>query len=77
MRVVVLILVLVLVLGLIGWLQFSSPNGNPTIEVDTDKVRQDTSTIVEKTKNAVDSAAGKIDASIDREPVAPVDPVAP
>ncbi len=42
-----------------------------TLRVDTEKVRQDTSTIVEKSKQAVDHAAEKIDASIDSEPISP------
>ncbi|MEZ6078087.1 MAG: hypothetical protein R3C56_21170 [Pirellulaceae bacterium] len=43
------------------------------LSVDTEKVRQDTSTIVEKSKTKpVDHAfAEKIDASIDREPISP------
>lgn len=69
MRAVVIIAVLLVVFGLVGWVQFSTPDGDPTMRVDSDKVRQDTSVIVEKSKQAIDSAAEKIDASIDRDPV--------
>ena len=69
MRAVILIAVIVLILGLLGWLQFSSPDGDPTIRVDTDRIKQDTSEIVEKTKDVVDEITGKVDASVDREPI--------
>lgn len=69
MRAIIAIAVVLLVLGLVGWIQFSSPNGDPTVRVDSDKVRRDTSMIVEKSKQAVDSAAEQIDASIDRNPL--------
>lgn len=69
MRALIAIVLLMLVLGLIGWLRFSSPDGNPTIQVDTEKVKQDTAEIVEKSKQAVDTAAKKIDANIDSDPV--------
>jgi hypothetical protein len=69
MRAVIVIVVIVLVLGLVGWLQFSSPNGEPTIRVDTDKIKQDTSQIVEKAKDVVEETAENLDTSIDREPL--------
>ncbi|MCC7335044.1 MAG: hypothetical protein IT422_08105 [Pirellulaceae bacterium] len=71
MRALIVIVILLLILAAVGWLKFSSPNGDPTLRVDTEKVRQDTSTIVEKSKQAVDHAAEKIDASIDSEPISP------
>lgn len=71
MRALIVIVVLLLILAAVGWLKFSTPSGDPTLRVDTEKVRQDTSTIVEKSKEAVDSAAQKIDASIDNKPLAP------
>ncbi len=66
MRAIIAIAIVLLILGFIGWIQFSSPDGDPTIRVDSDKVKQDTSAFVEKSKRAVDNAAEKIDASIDR-----------
>ncbi len=76
MRAVLVIVVILIVLGLVGWLRFGSPDGDPAISVDSQKVRQDTSAIVEKTKevtrnavNGLDTAAENIDASIDREPI--------
>ncbi len=69
MRVVIVVLVLVLILGLVGWLRFSSPNGDPTIRVDTEKVKQDTSEMVEKSKQAFDGAAENINENADRDTV--------
>jgi hypothetical protein len=69
MRALIVIAVIVLILGLVGWLQFGSPGGDPTIRVDADRIKQDTAEIVEKTKEVVDGIAKKVDASIDREPI--------
>jgi predicted PurR-regulated permease PerM len=77
MRAVIVVAVLLLILGLIvlvGWVGFSSPDGDPTLRVDTDKVQRDTSAIVENAKEVaneaavnIDKAAKSIDASIDRD----------
>lgn len=73
MRAVIIVLVIVLILAAVGWLQFSSPNGDPTLRVDTDKVKQDTTGIVEQSKQAIDRTAEAVDASIDREPDLPAE----
>jgi len=57
MRALIIIILLLLVLGFVGWLQFSNPDGDPTIRVNTEKVKQDTTTIIEKSKNALDNAS--------------------
>ncbi|WP_283434617.1 hypothetical protein [Neorhodopirellula lusitana] len=69
MRVLIVVVVILVILGLVGWLRFSSPDGNPTIRVDTQKVKQDTSELMENSKQAVDIAAEKIDQSIDRDTI--------
>ncbi|MDV6034857.1 MAG: hypothetical protein F9B45_33155 [Phycisphaera sp. RhM] len=68
MRAIVGIAILLLVLAWVGWVQFSSPEGDPTMRVDTDRVRQDTAVIVEKSKQVIDETAEKVDASLDTEP---------
>jgi hypothetical protein len=50
------IVVLVLVFILVGWLRVGMPEGDPTIRVDKDKVKQDTERIVESAKQAIDKA---------------------
>lgn len=76
MRALIVVAVIILIAVLVGWLSFSSPTGDPTIRVDTDKIDRDTSAFVEGSKAAVDKAAStidraaeKVDASIDREPI--------
>ncbi|WP_182868177.1 hypothetical protein [Stieleria mannarensis] len=68
MRAVIGIVVLLLVLAWVGWVQFSSPDGDPTLRVDSDKVRQDTAEIVEKSKHVVERAAEEIDENLESEP---------
>jgi hypothetical protein len=59
MRVLIVVAVLLLICGLVGWVQYSSSDGNPTIHVDTEKVKQDTASIIEKSKQAIDGATEK------------------
>ncbi|QEG00640.1 hypothetical protein Mal15_47110 [Stieleria maiorica] len=76
MRAVIGIAVLMLVLAWVGWVQFSSPDGDPTIRVDSDKVRQDTAEIVEKSKQVVDRAAESVDENLETEPEPVAEPEA-
>ena len=65
MRAVIVIVVLAVVLVLVGWVSFSSPEGNPTIRVNSEKVKNDTAVIVDKTKQAVENVADKVDDGTD------------
>lgn len=65
MRAIIGVAVLLLVLAWGGWVQFSSPDGDPTMRVDADKARQDTAVMVEKSKRALDETAAKVDARLD------------
>ena len=53
MRAVIVILVLLLILGIVGWVQFGWEEGDPTLRLDTDKIKHDTSTMVEETNDLV------------------------
>lgn len=68
MRALLVIVVIALVLVFVGWLKFSSPDGNPTLQVDTDKVKHDTQHIVEGTKDVVHEATEDVDHAIEHEP---------
>jgi len=70
MRAIIVILFVVLILAAVGWLRFSSPNGNPSMEIDTAKVRQDTSDVVEGSKRAVGVAADDLDERLNKNPEA-------
>ena len=64
MRAILAIVLLLIVLGFVGWLQFSTTDGDPTIRVNTEKVKQDTSEIIDKSKNLIDNAAEDIDQAV-------------
>lgn len=53
-RALIIIVALVIIMGLVGWLQFSSTDGDPTIRVNTEKVKQDSSRILEQSKKALE-----------------------
>ena len=61
MRALIVIVLLAVVLGLVGWVTYSTPDGDPTIRVNTEKVKQDTSEIVERSKRAIDATSERID----------------
>lgn len=65
MRALIVILLLVVVLGLVGWVQFSSPDGDPTIRVDTDKVKRDTAEVVDKSKQVFDDVTQEVDEAME------------
>jgi len=67
MRAIIVIIFLVLILAAVGWLRFSSPNGNPSVEIDAAKVRQDTSEVIESSKRAVGAAADDIDSRLNED----------
>lgn len=68
MRAIIVVAIVVLVLALVGWIQFSSPDGNPTIQIDTEKVKEDTSTLVEKAKGAAEEVDRRVDVNVDTSP---------
>jgi hypothetical protein len=68
MRALLVIIAIVLLLVFAGWLTFSAPFGNPTVQFDTEKAQQDTKRVVDQTRDAIDVTADKIDNSISREP---------
>lgn len=61
MRTILIIILVAVVLGLVGWLSFSNPDGNPTLRVNTDKIKQDTSTVIEKTKDLANDSIDQVD----------------
>ena len=61
MRAILVIVVLFVVLALVGWIRFGSASGDPTITIDSEKVKSDTAEVVEKTKQAFDNVANEVD----------------
>ncbi len=77
MRAMIIVAFLILILVAIGWLRFFSPDGDPTVQVDTDKVQEDTSAFVEESKRIVGDAAEAIDRRRNNETTVPVAPRTP
>ncbi|HBJ35708.1 MAG TPA: hypothetical protein DDZ51_13375 [Planctomycetaceae bacterium] len=77
MRAVLIIAFLVLILVAIGWLRFFSPDGDPTVQVDTEKVQEDTSAFVEQSKRVAGDAAEAIDRRRESDSTVPVAPRTP
>ena len=67
LRAIIVIVLLAIILSFVGWLSFSSPDGDPTIRVNADKVKQDTSAIIDKGREVINNAGDNIEQS---EPVA-------
>lgn len=77
MRAVIIVAFLILILVAIGWLRFFSPEGDPTVQVDTDKVQEDTSAFVEESKRIVGDAAEAIDRRRESDTNVPLSPRTP
>lgn len=65
MRVLIAVIVVVAVMVFVGWIKFSSPDGDPTLRVDTNKMKQDTSAIVDKSKELTHQAVDQVDRTSD------------
>jgi len=60
MRALLVIVVVVLALVLIGWLQLSSPDGDPSIRLDTEQVEKDTESMVDASKEIAEEAESTV-----------------
>jgi hypothetical protein len=87
MRAIIFVAVVVLIMVLVGWITFSSQPGRSTINVETQKIEQDTEQMVESGKNLVREAGDAVDEAVETDkeraaepvtqPVTPVEPVRP
>ncbi len=77
MRAVIIVAFLILILVAIGWLRFFSPDGDPAVQIDTDKVQEDTSAFVEESKRIVGDAAEAIDRRRKSDTAVPLAPRTP
>ncbi len=60
MRTLLFIVVIVLLLSLAGWLVFDFSGNSASVEVRTDKIRQDTEDVVDKSKELLHQAEQEI-----------------
>ena len=77
MRAVIIVAILILFLVAVGWLRFFSPDGNPSVQVDTDKVKEDTSAFVEESKRVIGQTADSIDQRTNDDSKVPLAPRTP
>jgi hypothetical protein len=81
MRSLIFIIAVVLILALLGWITFSSTPGKSSINIETQKIEQDTDQALEKGAEALQKAGDSIDSSLrtDSEPssAAPTTPAPP
>jgi hypothetical protein len=79
MRAIIFLAVVVLIMVLVGWISFSSQPGRSTINVETQKIEQDTEKIVESGKNLVreagDAVAGEEERQVETAPPVETVPV--
>ena len=60
MKALLLTAVIVALLFGLGWMSFASRDGSASVTIDTDKVKDDTSTAVEKGKEIVEEGLEKL-----------------
>lgn len=72
MRALLIFALLVAAMVLIGWIRFSSPAGNPTIEVDKAKIQGDTQDMVDSVKHAAERVDEQVDRPVDARDGRPV-----
>lgn len=53
----------VLILALVGWISFSSSSDQATVNIEKEKIKQDTAEIVEATKNVADDIANSAESA--------------
>ncbi len=70
MRAFLVIALLIAGMAVIGWIRFSSPAGNPTLEVDKAKITDDTREVVDTVRNA----AERVESQLETGPVVDPDP---
>ena len=75
MRAIIFLAVVVLIMVLVGWISFSSQPGRSTINVETQKIEQDTEKIVESGKNLIREAGDAVDGAVETDEERAVEPV--
>ncbi|XZE52514.1 hypothetical protein SH139x_004213 [Planctomycetaceae bacterium SH139] len=65
MRTFLVIVLIIVLLAIVGWIRFGKQDGNPTLEIDSDKVKQDTTMIWDEGRQAFDSISSE---AADEEP---------
>lgn len=61
MRALLGLIAAVLILALVGWISFGSSSDRSTVNIETEKIKQDTAGIVEATKNVAEDVSNSAD----------------
>lgn len=68
MRAIILLAAIVLVLALVGWISFSKGPDRTSINIESDRIRQDTKQVMESGAQMLHKAGDKVEAEADRAP---------
>lgn len=68
MRALILLAAIVLVLALVGWISFSKAPDRTSINIESDRIRQDTKRMMESGAQVLHKAGDKVEAEADRTP---------
>lgn len=68
MRVLILLAAIVLVLALVGWISFSKGPDRASINIESDRIRQDTKQVLESGGQMLHRAGDKVEAEANRDP---------
>ena len=77
MRALIFLPLIVLVLALVGWISFSKGPDRTSINIESDKIRQDTKQLMGSGAQMLHKAGDKVEAEADRAPAqTPTNPYA-
>jgi cytoskeletal protein RodZ len=68
MRVLILLVAIVLVLAVAGWISFSKSPDRTSINIESERIRQDTKQVMESGAQVLHKAGDKVEAEANREP---------
>jgi hypothetical protein len=68
MRALILLVAIVLVLALVGWITFSKGPDRASVNIESDRIRQDTKQVLESGGQLLHKAGDKVEAEASREP---------
>jgi hypothetical protein len=68
MRALILLAAIVLILALVGWISFSKGPDRASINIESDRIRQDTKQVMESGAEILHKAGDKVESEADRQP---------
>jgi hypothetical protein len=68
MRALILLAAIALVLALVGWISFSKGPDRTSINIESDRIRQDTKRVMESGAQVLHKAGDKVEAEANRAP---------